>query len=256
MFTIQVVNRSNISRDEVALAVNAINQQLLKHFFPAWQIRVVCKVAPVKLELREVDAGAVIFLTNHGRADCQGYHDVVKKTGVPYGFCFVNLLNDEPWSVTLSHEILELALNPYCDAYHLSKHPERHEKRHVFLWREAADPVQCQSYPIKVNRKSVLVSDFVYPNYFTPYSESIGRNNHLDNISSCSLAEGGYLGFYDPLTGDDVTFFARDDLKAFKRFDLKAKAGQYRRRTRTSELIRGIRNKRLEDAGAVLELSV
>lgn len=243
MFTIQIVNRTSIGRSELDTAVAAVNQQLIKHFFPAWNIRLICKVAPVKLELPEMTSGAVIFLVNHKGQDYQGYHDVVRRTGVPYGYCFVDLMDDEPWTVTLSHEVLELALNPHCIGYELSRHPDKREKRMVFVWREPCDAVQCQFYEIKVSRKSVLVSDFIYPHYFTPYSEVGGQNNHLDNIATCGVAEGEYVGFYDPLTGNDENFFEDDDDKARHRFDIKSASGKYRRRARTAKLIHGIKNK-------------
>jgi hypothetical protein len=243
VFTIQIVNRTTISKSELVTVVAALNQQLLKHFFPAWNVRLVCKIAPMKIELRDVTQGAVIFLIDRRNQEYQGYHDVVRRTGVPYGYCFVDLLDDEPWSVTLSHEVLELALNPTTYGYELSKHPDKREKRMVFVWREPCDAVQCQSYVIKVNRKPVMVSDFVYPHYFTPYSEVNGQNNHLDNVATCGLTEGGYVGYYDPLTGNDENFFAEDDRKAMTRFDLKTKSGKYRRRARAAELLRSIKSK-------------
>lgn len=244
MFTIQVVNRtSTITKSQLEQAVAAINQQLLKHFFPAWNVRLICKIALAKIELREVETGGVIFLVERKNSDYHGYHDVVRRTGVPYGYCFIDILDDEPWTVTLSHEILELALNPTTFGYELSRHPDKREKRMVFVWREPCDAVQCQTYEIKVNRKPVLVSDFVYPHYFTPYSEVGGQNNHLDNVATCGLTEGGYVGFYDPLTGNDENFFADDDMKAKTRFDMKSASGKYRRRSRVADMIRGIKNK-------------
>lgn len=206
-----VVNRSSLGTLAVKRAVSAVAQQVSRHFAPAWSVR-----GSVVLGTRSADA--IVYLQDEPDVeDVLGYHDQ-EHSGKPRGFVFpsVSTAYGEEWSTTLSHEVLELFANPYTYGYALGKHPT--ENRDVLFWVEVADPVQADTYEIG----SVKVSNFVMPWYFTRHAEPSWKNDHLGtSLKSLGLRPGGYLGFYDPLAGEDVTYFPATDPKAKARFDAR-----------------------------------
>ena len=152
-----------------------------------------------------------------------GYHAANNK-GTPYGFVFLDIAEQigEPWSVTLSHEALELIADPLTNLLAAGPHP-RYPSRLVFHWLEMSDAVQNDTYEIN----GVAVSDFVLPHYFTVDEEPIRQNRFLQNLSlpSFGVAQGGYVGFYDPRTGSMDTYMARNDKRAALRLKIKRGRG-------------------------------
>ena len=81
-----------------------------------------------------------------------GYHLSVDDHGDPYADVFD--IPGEHTDLTLSHEVLEMLVNPYDDRY-IRDYP--------FVWNlEVADPVQTTYY----TRDGVHLTDFVYPAWF------------------------------------------------------------------------------------------
>src|SRR5882724_5799803 len=114
---ISIVNFTDTLEDEDVQRVNrAINRQITQDFEPYWSMS-----ANLRLEghgdteereaPQELRGDAIVYLWDKAAdvADAIGYHDRNNK-GLPYGFVFTEIAAevDEPWSVTLSHEALEL----------------------------------------------------------------------------------------------------------------------------------------------------
>jgi len=69
---------------------------------------------PSEHTLADMRGDAVIYMWDHIDVDdALGYHDRNDR-GIPFGFVFLDLASDleEPWTVTLSHEALELIGDP------------------------------------------------------------------------------------------------------------------------------------------------
>ncbi len=166
--------------------------------------------------------------------DALGYHDQSAR-GIPFGFVFTDLAKKlgEPWSVTLSHEALELIADPEVNLLVMGPHPTDPNKT-VFNWYEMSDAVQDETYEID----HVKVSNFVLPLYFTGSDEPGGRNDFLGRsykgktLNSFGVNPGGYIGFYDPETVKHETFARRRDKVAKKRLKLKGEAKAARRAER------------------------
>jgi hypothetical protein len=161
--------------------------------------------------------------------DALGYHDR-NHHGIPYGFVFTELSRKigENWTVTLSHEALELIADPEVNLLVAGPHPED-PKRDVFRWYEMCDAVQAETYRID----GVEVSNFVLPLYFTGGEEEGGRNDFLGRsyngrtLPSFGVNPGGYVGFFDPKIADMDTFEA--DAQAERRRQIKAQGKLARR---------------------------
>jgi hypothetical protein len=134
----------------------------------------------------------------------------------------------ENWTVTSSHEALEMIGDPESNLLVAGPHPHN-DKKEVFHWFEMCDAVQSETYEID----GVEVSNFVLPLYFTLAEEKGGRNDFLNHrhggaaLQSFGINPGGYVGFYDPATREHETIDA--DEKARKRREIKSQAGLARR---------------------------
>src|SRR5262249_27423120 len=152
-----------------------------------------------------------------------GYHDL-NFPGIPYGFVYTWLSwrLGERWTVTFSHEALELIGDPHANRLVAGPHPE-YPSVEVYFWNEMCDAVQEETYEID----GVEVSNFLLPLYFTKRDEFGSRNDFLGKLPalpSFGVSPGGYIGFSNPVTGANNTY-ARDR-RGWTRARIKAQAGQ------------------------------
>jgi hypothetical protein len=240
---ISVVNHTNgtIKDEIVQVAIRAINRQLSSDFGPYWHTHAELRLEgpargkPRKVSLPELRGDAVIYLWNEVDVDdAVGYHDANAR-GIPFGFVFTELSKElgEPWSVTLSHEALELVGDPEVNLLVAGPHPGDPNEE-VFHWYEMCDAVQAETYKVD----GVAVSNFLLPLYFTPDAEIGGRNDFLGRLykgaalPSFGINPGGYVGFYNPKSGKHETFALKGDRVAKGRLAVKASAQITRRAMR------------------------
>jgi len=245
---ISVINHTNgeISDEELQCAIRAINRQISEDFAPYWGLSAELRLEgksekkPSKHSLADMRGDAVMYVWDKVDVDdALGYHDKNDR-GIPYGFVFKELAKEleEEWTVTLSHEALELIGDPEVNLLVVGPNPNDRRKR-VFHWYEMCDAVQDENYEID----GVKVSNFLLPLYFTSSDERGGRNDFLGRshdgktLVSFGVNPGGYIGFFDPAKKKDGSFFARGDQRAQKRLEVKRKAKGARRSVRYSRLI-------------------
>src|SRR6266850_537337 len=232
---ISVINMSNgaVPDAELQRAIRAVNRQIAEDFTPYWgfgsQLRLEGKTGDSKskspIDPSDMRGDAILDLRDFvSVTDANGYHDR-HFSGIPYGIVFLELSKKlmEDWTVTLSHEALELTGDPENSLLVQGPHPRKPRER-VFHWFEMCDAVQEETYEID----HVAVSNFVLPLYFTSSNERGGRNDFLGTITkegktlrSFSVNPGGYIGFFDPAENDDVTWSLDDDPKAKRRLEDK-----------------------------------
>jgi len=240
---ISLINHSNgtISDEAVQETIRAINRQITEDFEPYWSFGATLRLEgrsgakPSAQSAADLRGDAIIYLWNQADVeDALGYHDTNNK-GIPFGFVFTQLSRDlgEPWSVTLSHEVLEMIGDPQANLLVAGPHPGN-PKKSVFHWFEMCDAVQAETYLMD----GVALSNFVLPLYFTGEEERGGRNDFLarphkgTTLQSFSINPGGYVGFYDPETHDHDTYTFKDDTLAKQRMRIKNRARGARRSTR------------------------
>lgn len=172
---ISLVNHTNgkLKDEDVQTAIRAINRQLTFDFSPFWHTRAEMRLEgpagpkPSKVKLAELRGDAVIYLWDDVDVDdAIGYHETNAR-GIPFGFVFTELSKKlgESWTVTLSHEALELVGDPEVNLLVAGPHPGDADQE-VFHWYEMCDAVQAESYEID----GVAVSNFLLP-----YSRPIRR---------------------------------------------------------------------------------
>jgi hypothetical protein len=247
---ISVLNHTNgrLLDEQVQVAVRAINRQIKDDFEPYWSLGAQLRLEgrsgpqPTKQTLPDMRGDAVLYLWDKSDIPgALGYHDR-NNSGIPFGFVFLDIIEKfgESWTVTLSHEALEAILDPEVNLLVQGPHPAQ-PNRDVFHWYEACDAVQAETYKID----GIEVSNFVLPLYFTGSDEVGGRNDFLGRnhngktLKSFGINPGGYVGFYDPTTGEHDTFSMKGDLVAERRMEFKKLAKEARRAVRHAMMRKG-----------------
>lgn len=242
---ISIINHTNgqVTDEELQHVIRAINRQIREDFEPYWSLSATLRLEgrstdkPDTVQVADMRGDAIIYLWNEADvADAIGYH-FKNNRGIPFGFVFTTIAHEigEPWSVTLSHEALELLGDPETNMLVMGPHPS--EDRDVFHWFEMCDAVQAESYEID----GVAVSNFVLPLYFTGTRDTdevgarndfLGRNYGGTTLTSFGINLGGYVGFFDPNLGDHDTFSIKGDAIALMRLQVKSQVKQARRSIR------------------------
>ena len=240
---ISVVNHTSgkLTDEKVQDGLRAVNRQIAHDFKPYWHMAAELRLEgaigddPDADALPELHGDAIIYLWDDVDVDdALGYHDLHAR-GTPFGFVFTELVKelDEPWTVTFSHEALELLGDPEANRLVAGPHPGEPENE-VFHWYEMCDAVQDEKYKVD----GIWVSNFLLPLYFTRDAEEGGRNDFLGRrykgkpLGSFGINPGGYVGFYNPKTSQHETFALSADRRAKQRLKIKSKAQLTRRSMR------------------------
>ena len=240
---ISVVNHTNnkLKDEQVQNGIRAVNRQIAHDFSPHWHLHAELRLEgsigddPDQERLPELRGDAIIYLWDEVNVDeALGYHET-NAAGVPFGFVFTELVKQlgEPWTVTLSHEALELIADPEVNLLVAGPHPGDPDLE-VFHWYEMCDAVQNETYKVD----GIEVSNFLLPLYFTADPEAGGRNDFLGRkrkgqaLRSFGINPGGYIGFYNPATQQDEVHSLRNDKRASQRMKIKSKASLARRSAR------------------------
>jgi hypothetical protein len=202
---------SNISMRDLLQAGAAVQKQLTRDFLPIWGLRatldtfadlssVPSDYHPVVLfgdadELvGQVEAAlgtqiAAQLIDDFERDRLDGLH-LNAFTRQPFSLVEAN----DSWTVTLSHEVLEMIADPYGNRLIAAPHPLDPVERVKYLV-EVCDPCQTVWYPIN----GVPVSDFYTPRYFDPVGPDAGRYSFTGEVTRpIEILDGGYLSWIDP----------------------------------------------------------
>jgi hypothetical protein len=244
---ISIVNhtKGKVSDEELQKAIRAINRQITEDFAPYWSMTATLRLEgrsaaqPDTAQVADMRGDAVIYLWDEADVDgAIGYH-FQNNRGIPFGFVFTSIAEEigEDWSVTLSHEALELLADPETNLLVIGPHPDPAEDREVFHWFEMADAVQAESYEVD----HIKVSNFLLPLYFTGTRETdevgarndfLGRVHKGQTLGSFGINPGGYIGFFDPELGRHDTYSLQGDATARSRYEIKLQAKEARRAVR------------------------
>lgn len=194
----------------MAVVARAINKQLKRDVAPVWDV--VVSVTNSTSPGVQCDATMIITDELPEGDGYLGYHDR-DENGLPYGYVFrkVSEQYGENWTVTLSHEVLEMLMDPFANI--TARTTIR--KKLAWVWYELSDPVQADTYTID----GVEVSDFVLPGYFMP---GIGGSFLTPDLKPFSVRPGGYLGYETP---DGEVEYIHGGKAATQRLQIKSKYG-------------------------------
>lgn len=189
--TIVFVRETTLLTDAMVEAYVAAQQiQITRDFAPIWGIDAKCIIVLTGQPI-PTDAWQVLLLNHTDQAGALGYHETVTPNGLPRAKPFIAdaLADGVAWSVTCSHEVLEMLADPeinkVIDAV-------QDGATYEYAW-EVCDAPEDDSFSYPIN--GFHMSAFVTPSWFNttgappfvfPASVPITR--------PFALAEGGYIG--------------------------------------------------------------
>ena len=179
--SIVLINKSTVVTDMAVLkCADALNVQLNRDFSPYWGIDGTVFAAKVQ----PVGALPCYILDNSDQANALGYHDNDPKLG-PFGRVFAKTdqqlgLN---WTVTASHEVLEMAADPFVFS-------TVQVNNTTFTALEVCDAVEADRDGYMTN--GVWVSNFLTPAWF---DVTLSRPFDFRNLltRAFTLRRGGYM---------------------------------------------------------------
>lgn len=169
----------------------ALQKQVLRDLAPIWGIWASVDAFP---DLDDVPTGywPVVVLDNIGFPGASGIH--LDQDGQP--FALVQLTNR--WTLTASHEVLEMLVDPFGDRLTPSQSIKPDQGRVNYLV-EVCDPSEAFEFSYTVN--GIRVSDFYTPAFFDPMPARSVRYSFTDTIKEPKqVLRGGYLSWLDPVT--------------------------------------------------------
>lgn len=189
-----VADGAPAERSQLTRVAAALSKQVLRDFGPIWSVNATVD-AFVKLEDVPVDYWPIIV-----QKDVQGalgYHE--DENGQP--FAVVEFAQD--WSLTASHECLEMLADPYGRRLRAGNLPEQAMAAGVKPGRveflvEVCDPSEDGKYSYEIN--GFAVSDFYTPHYFDPVKAPGVRYSFTGAVEAPrSVLSGGYLSWRNPV---------------------------------------------------------
>jgi hypothetical protein len=194
-----VINASTVvTDDEVRPVVDALQKQVANDFFPAWGVNAQLTFVPTG---NTPVAGTwwLSILDDSDQAGALGYHDITPD-GLPLGkvFAATDLKYGTQWSVTASHELLEMLGDPNIN---LTVFVQNDQSTGILYAYEVCDACEADNAGYQIG--NVQVSDFVFPSWFESFrttgSTQFDQTKKIQN--PLELLAGGYIGVFDVNSG-------------------------------------------------------
>jgi hypothetical protein len=205
---IAFVNHSTVPEvaAELPAAIQALQQQVTYDFEPHWNAGATLLLVDdtpsgkagelnAKQVVSTLPPGAwlMTILDDTSQAGILGYHTLdTKKRPIGFVFAKTDVEAGLSWTVTASHELLEMLGDPYANLAVQIKQDG------TALAYETADAVEDDSFGYTIG--STLVSDFVLPSWFI--ARSPGPWDFKGHCTGpLQLLKGGYIGVWVPGKG-------------------------------------------------------
>jgi hypothetical protein len=195
---VAVLNRSSVLSDsELHAIVSAAQKDVTHNFSGAWGIDARMHFVGKKNTTDWSGKFNIVVLDDSDVANALGYHDLTPE-GLPLSKVFAG--TDQKYgakvSVTFSHELDEMLLDPYISlcAYD--------DARGIFVAYEASDAVEADELAHDID--GIPFSNFVLPHFFDPTAKNRqGVAYDFGGVLKApfELASGGYEAVFVPGRG-------------------------------------------------------
>ena len=196
---ISVINESTVLADaDVTPVVAALQKQVTNDFRPIWGTDAELTIIPKGTQPAS-GSWWLVLLDDSDQANALGYHDLTSE-GLPIGKVFAtsDLKAGTSWTVTASHELLEMLGDPNIN---LTVFVQNSTTAGMLYAYEVCDA--CEDDGLGYSIDNILVSDFVYPAWFegfrTEGSTQFDRGNKIQ--LPLHLLAGGYIGTFTVNSG-------------------------------------------------------
>jgi hypothetical protein len=191
---IAITNISTVVTEaQLKVAIAALQKQVTNDFKGFWDLDASLTLLDKSAALPN-GLWQIVVCDDPDQAGALGYHEL-SENGDPLGkvFARLDLQAGSSWTVTLSHELLEMLADPDINLC-----AEGADGRLYAL--EVCDPVEADNLGYEID--GVLVSDFVTPSWFQP-SRKMSCYDFKHFVSSPGrLCTGGYIS----VRGDNGTW--------------------------------------------------
>lgn len=185
--SVVLVNESSmaLSPDRLHEVARALQTQVVRDFQPVWDESASVTVASAS----QIPSGAWAIRIVDGSPELGVHND---EHGHP--FAVVRATSD--WTITASHELLEMLVDPEGDrVVEGTDIDPDHRGRRVQYLMEVCDACQVYDYPVG----TVPVSDFVTPDYFRTERSGAVKFDFLGRIDApLEVPKGCHLSWWDP----------------------------------------------------------
>jgi hypothetical protein len=190
-----VVNLALVSEVEghdpsdVARVSGALQKQASRDFGPYWDVEATVDAYP-RLEDVPVGYWPMVVKTDIEVPGAAGIH--LDDNGQPFALITMS----DSWSLTASHETLEMLADPMGNRLVAGPSPHPDQGRVEFLV-EVCDPSEAAEFGYTVN--DILVSDFYTLRFFDPVPTANCRYSYTGAIKDPrTILRGGYISWHDP----------------------------------------------------------
>lgn len=180
---------------ELTKVAAALSKQASRDFGPIWK---VAATVDAFAHLDDVPSDYWPVIVQENVEDAAGFHD--DENGQP----FAVVEYGPGWSVTASHEVVEMLADPFGRRVRAGNLLQQAvdtglPKHRVNYLVEVADPSESEEFGYQVN--GVRVSDFYTPDYFDPVAAPGVRYSFTGAIKAPrTVLKGGYISWFDPVT--------------------------------------------------------
>jgi hypothetical protein len=176
---------------DLARVAAALQKQAARDFGPIWDVTATVDAFP-RLEDVPVGYWPMIVETDINTPGAAGVHE--DKDGQPFALIAMS----HSWSLTASHEMLEMLADPFGKRVIAGKSPKPGQGRVEFLV-EVCDPCEADEYAYTAN--DILVSDFYTPRFFEPHRADGCRYSFTGAIKKPrEILRGGYISWHEPVS--------------------------------------------------------
>ncbi len=176
---------------DVSRVAAALQRQATRDLGPVWEVEATVDAFP-RLEDVPIGYWPMIVRDDIDVPGAAGIH--IDKEGQPLALITMSA----SWSLTASHEMLEMLADPFGNRVIAGRSPKRDQGRVEFLV-EVCDPSEAAEFGYTVN--DILVSDFYTPRFFDPVRSDATRYSFTDAIKRPrTILRGGYISWHEPVS--------------------------------------------------------
>ena len=175
---------------DVARVAAALQRQATRDFAPVWNQEGATVDSFPRPE--DVPVGYWPMFVVEDVKNAAGVH--LDDTGQPFALIEIS----DSWSLTASHEMLEMLADPWGSRLIPGRSIKPDQGRVEFLV-EVCDPSEAAKFGYTVN--DILVSDFYTPHFFDPEHDPSVRYSFTGAIKQPrAILPGGYISWRDPVS--------------------------------------------------------
>jgi hypothetical protein len=226
-FPIAVVNQTTVVTDaQVQALVVALQIQVSRDFAPVYGVDAALTFVP-KGHTPPPGNWWLLLADTSDQAGALGYHDLTNE-GLPIGKAFIksDIQAGASWTVTVSHELLEMLADPWINLTVFVQPTETTGKLYAY---EVCDTCEADHLGYPIN--GLQVSDFAFPEWWgVPGSKR--RLDFMGHVTRVlQILPGGYIGEFDVTKGggwtqktsEKVIHAHREDYKVGSRRERRAR---------------------------------